>query len=133
MTEITPRILLIIDPQADTHPCIEQWAVFAERSGGSIELYTCDEQPGVPDKWSASLNSHEYRGVLREQRLQMLEELARPLRSRGLRVSTCSEWHAPLEEGVARHLSVNRADVVVYDGSLANRLAASRAGGAAAA
>jgi len=114
---MSSRILLIIDPQADTHPCIEHWAGFVARTGGELELYTCDAQPGVPEPWSTALNSHEYHGLLRERRQQMLEELARPLRARGLQVSTCSEWHAPLEEGVLRHLLESRPDLVIYDGA----------------
>lgn len=123
MTDMAPRILLVIDPRADTHPCIEQWVPFLERSGGALELYTCDEQPGIPEEWVASLNSREYRGLLREQRLQLLEELARPLRARGLRVSTCSEWHSPPEERVARHVLETQPDILVYDGALVKALA----------
>jgi universal stress protein E len=52
---------------------------------------------------------------MRERNLQELEYLARPLRERGLEVTTVAEWHPPLEEGIGHHVIRTNPDLVIKE------------------
>ena len=113
--DVIENILVVVDPTAGSHPSIEKAARLASAFGSSIELYICDVEQGVPESWAAGSTLAQYRGFMRERRIQMLEELAAPLRALGLHVNTASEWHFPLERGVVEHAIRARADLVVKD------------------
>jgi nucleotide-binding universal stress UspA family protein len=113
--DVIERILVVVDPTAVSHPCIEKAARLAGAFGSSIELYICDVDQDVPESWAGGSTLAQYRGLIRERRIQMLEELAAPLRARGIHVSTESEWHSPLEQGVVEHAIRTRAGLVVKD------------------
>lgn len=119
MTSVAPRrILVVIDPASAQHPGLEQATRLATAGRDTIEIYVCDTAPSLPSDWIGALNEHECRALLQEQRLEALEALAQPLRERGFKVVTCSEWHAPLEEGVLRHMRQHPADLVIYSDML---------------
>jgi universal stress protein E len=102
------RVLVVVDPTAATHPCIDKATRIALHCGAEIELYVCDtgqDGPGVSAARQARLDQHRH----------ALEQLARPLRAQGLTVETCSEWNAPLELGVGLHVIRTQPDLVVKD------------------
>ena len=104
------KILVVIDPAAVTHPCLEKAARLATGFGSTLELFICDDTPRVPETWA-----EEARVRLRGRRLSMLEALASPLRAAGLRVEIDSRWHVPREEGIVAHAIRSRPDLVVKD------------------
>jgi len=99
-------ILVVVDPTASLHPCVDKAARIAQASGAALELYICDAE------------SDDHRAV-REQRraglLSALERLAEPLRARGLVVNTECERRVPLEHGIARRILSTQPDLVVKD------------------
>jgi hypothetical protein len=109
------RILIVVDPELSDHPCIDRGAELAQRMDATLELYTCDVDAGIPEGWVGAMNALQYGSTVREQRLQFLEQLAEPLRSRGLSVSTHSDWYPSLESGVLRHIVATKPAVVLDD------------------
>jgi len=103
------NILVVVDPTATSHPCIDKAARIAQGFGSTLDLFICDVEQGGG---SAFL---EYRKNLRERRLETLEALAEPLRARVIHVKTESQWHVPLEQGVVEHAIRTRVDLVVKD------------------
>ncbi len=113
--DVIQKILVVVDPTSVWHPCIEKAARLAASFGSTVELYVCDVAPNVPPSWAGGSTVAQYRGVMRERRLAMLEDLAAPLRRQGIQVVTETEWRAPLEEGVVVHAIRTQADLVVKD------------------
>jgi universal stress protein E len=109
------KILVVVDPTALRHPCIEKATRLAAGFGSTVELYVCDVDQSVPESWAGGSTLAQYRSVLRERRLGMLEELAAPMRADGIHVIVESEWHAPLEDAVIRRAIHTRADLVIKD------------------
>jgi hypothetical protein len=112
------KILIIVDPRSQVHPDLVQGVEIARHECAEIELFACNDQPGVPEEWVGSLNTHEYRVVLRESTMEALEQLARPIREQGLVVTTACAWHPRREEGIFRHIQEGDADLLAYGGSL---------------
>ena len=108
-------ILIVIDPERLDHPALEQGVEFAQRLDAALELYTCDVGEGVPERWAGSLSVQQFRSMVHEQRQQLLEQLAQPLRSRGVRVRTHSDWYPSLEQGVLRRIVAIKPGMVIED------------------
>lgn len=108
-------ILVVVDPTRREHPCIEKAARIAAGFGCTIELFVCEAEQDIPESWAGGATTAQYRGVMRERRIAGLEELAGPVRARGVSATTASEWHPALEEAVARHAIQMKADLVVKD------------------
>ncbi|HTU67585.1 MAG TPA: universal stress protein [Steroidobacteraceae bacterium] len=100
------RILVVVDPTATVHPCVEKAARIATGIGATLELFVCDVL-------------QEGDGAARAQREErahaQLQALAAPLRGRGLVVECRCEWHAPLEQGIGLRVLRSGADFVVKD------------------
>jgi universal stress protein E len=100
------RILVVVDPTADTHPCVEKAARLALGCGATLELFVCDVHQE---------NDAAERTAREDRALGMLQQLARDLRPRGLEVDCRCEWHAPLEIGIGLRAIRTNADLVVKD------------------
>lgn len=109
------RILVVVDPAARTHPALEKAARLAANCGGSLELCLFDEAQSPPESWAGGSRGNEYRELMRRRYLEELELLASPLRSRGIAVTTVSEWHAPHYEGIGHHVIRTMPDLVVKE------------------
>ena len=57
----------------------------------------------------------QYQTLVREERQQWLEELALPLRSKGLRVSTHSDWHPNVEQAVLSRIVATKPSAVLEE------------------
>lgn len=86
------NILVVVDPTATSHPCVDKAARIAQGFGSTLELFIGDVEQGGGSTFL------DYRKNLRERRLATLETLAAPLRARGIHVRTESQWHVPLEQ-----------------------------------
>jgi universal stress protein E len=109
------KILAVIDPTAIRQPCVEKAARLAAAFGSLLELYICDTEQNIPQSWAGGTTLAQYRGVLRERRLAMLEALAAPLREHGIHVITETQWSAPLARSIVEHAIRSQADLVVKD------------------
>ena len=106
------RILVVVDPTANSHPCIDKAARVALSCHSKLELYICDvdqdAEPEIPDRGLAQAVRHD-------ELLEKLDSLAMPLRARGLEVNVTCERHAPVEQGIGYHVLRTRPDLVVKD------------------
>ena len=109
------KILVVVDPNAGTHPCIEKAARLAARLGSAIELFICDAGESPPESWAGTSKHAEYRELRRQQFAETLVELAAPLRARGLIVTTACEQHTPLEQGIGEYVIRTKPDLVIKD------------------
>ena len=81
-------ILVVVDPTADEHPVVERAAWLAEASSAALELFICDYDADIDAGQTSAVwvkqteNARDHLvGILRKK----LEELAAPLKARGLR------------------------------------------------
>jgi universal stress protein E len=112
---VIQKILVVIDPTAIAHACLEKAARLASACGASLELFICESDEDLPESWAGGTTLAQYRGIARERRIAQLAALAAPLRASGLSVNTSIEWHAPLAEGIVQHAIRSAADLVVKD------------------
>jgi len=103
------RVLAVVDLRATAHPAAEKAARLAAAYGATLELYACEDCDSVPESWAGGSTLAQYRAVVRERRIASLEEIATPLRARGLDVSTTYEGRQPTAEVLVTHAI--RADV----------------------
>src|SRR3954470_2446995 len=88
------KVLVIIDSSPRAHPSIEKAARLALAFGSTLELFSCRVEADLPESWAGGTTLAAYRGVVRERQIGTLEDLAAPLRARGLTVTTecvCTE------------------------------------------
>lgn len=109
------KIMVVIDPRAVSHPCIDKAARIALAFGSSIELFCCAPPVDLPETWAGGTTLEAYRGVLRERQVGALEALAKPLRARGLTVTTDCACTARVADVLVEHAIRARADLVVKD------------------
>jgi len=97
---------------------VEKAAWVAAAAGARIRLFSCSHDPRLtarlflsPDSLSAARADE-----LRRRRAR-LEDLAGPLRERGLEVDVEVAWDAPLHAGILAEVSLSRPGLVVKEAS----------------
>lgn len=110
------KILVVVDPTATEHPCIDAAAWLAESVSADLELFICDYDSSISgDRTStANLEQPAREGLLRTFK-RRLEDLAGPLRSRGLKVDVDVAWDHPLVDGIVRKVVASAPWMVVKD------------------
>jgi universal stress protein E len=109
------RILVAIkDPRAVSHPSVGKAVAIAAALDAQVQLFhaidaTLYAGPGVAD--GLPLPQIEQRQ--KEINLQLLEVIARPLRRKGLSVTTAVEWDFPLHEAIIRAAAHFDATLIV--------------------
>jgi len=110
------QIMCVIDPTTDAQPAMVRAAWLAGKTGAELELFICYyneylsgerlfDSPSLEKARDDIINGHR----------KGLEEMAEPLRGRGLVVRTTAVWDHPLHEGIVRHAAATGADVVFKD------------------
>jgi universal stress protein E len=99
------RILVVVDPDAVEHPAIERAGRIAAGTGAKLELFVCIVEADDADS----------RAIRRRGLIDFLDELAAPLRARGLAVALSCEWGASFEHGIGLHVVRTKPDLVVKD------------------
>ncbi|MEO8313862.1 MAG: universal stress protein [Pseudomonadota bacterium] len=110
--KLLDRILVVVDPAAAAHPCIDK-AMHMAPTGSTVELYARDAELNLSESWAGESRVAEYKEIQRQRQLQELERLAAPLRLAGLRVETTCERGRPLEDGIRQHIIRTRPDLVI--------------------
>lgn len=110
------KILAIVDPASAEQPAVDRAAYFAERLSADLELFICyydsDIAAGrVSTLWIEKPAREQLMSVLEKK----LEELAAPLRARGLNVKVDLAWDHPLDEGILRKILSSKPWMVVKD------------------
>jgi universal stress protein E len=114
----TKQILVVVDPTTnEEQPVIERAAWLAKRTGAALELFACDYDANidagvVATVWIPNAGAREQL-LLRHRR--KLEELAVPLRERGLRVTVNVAWDFPLAEAIIKRAAAERPWLVAKD------------------
>jgi universal stress protein E len=97
------KVLVVVDPMTqESQPVIARAAWLAEAFGASLELFACDYDAAVDggpvsSVWIPEPGTREHI-LLRHRRT--LDELAKPLRARGLAVTVDAAWDYPLGDAI---------------------------------
>lgn len=117
------KILVIVNPAAYRHPCVEKAARIAAHAGGAIELFACEVESNLPNSWvSGDKSLQAYKQLLRKRRLDDVEQMAESVRVDGLQVSVTAEWHTMSEPGILQHVVKSKPDLIIKDASLRGTL-----------
>jgi universal stress protein E len=111
------RILVAVkDPRARTHPAIAKAAQLAHALDAEVCLFHAIPEPVYLDVETVSgrsLPELEQRATTAHR--QRLERLAKPLRHRGIKVTTSVEWDYPSHEAVIRAATHFGADLIMAE------------------
>jgi universal stress protein E len=108
-------ILVVIDLAAGSHqPALERAAWLADQAGARLELFACDFDPDLDDRRVTKAESGPREQLLLRRRTQ-LEELAAPLRERGLKVSVDVVWDHPFEHAIVKKSAAHDYWLVAKD------------------
>ena len=108
------NILVIVDPTAEEHPAVQKAALLAQKLDARLELYVCDTRAAREARIAAHARSGAKEPFVVDLK-SVLEELARPLRDRGLDVATEVECADPLHVGLLDRARRTTADLIVKD------------------
>jgi universal stress protein E len=109
------RILVVIDPTASFHPCLERAAWLARCTKASVELFISDHAPHLEDARSASASAADARAAAVDRHRARLEQLAEPLRAEGSSVAIDVRSDYPLHDSIVRKAHESGADLVLKD------------------
>lgn len=108
------NILVIVDPTAGKHPAVDKAALLAQKLGARLELYICDTKASREMRLAAQGGKRTDQPLLVNLKA-MLEDLARPIRARGVDVTTEVECADPLHAALIDRARRTTADLVVKD------------------
>ena len=110
------RIVVVLDPTAESQPTLAKAARLAAASTASLELFVCDYEPALANpRFFASDRLRVLREEFLARHKAMLEQHAAPLRARGLIVTTEVRWDAAVYQGVVARVRESAPDLVVKD------------------
>lgn len=110
------KILVVIDPTVSEQPALSRAAQVAENCGGELHLLVCYYNEYLSgDRLFDSPSLEKARAEVIGAQQKRLEDLAAPLRERGIAVSTAATWDHPLYAGIVRHATDCKADIVFKD------------------
>jgi universal stress protein E len=115
--QIFRRILVAIkEPGAKSQVVLGKAAQLARSSGAALELFHDLDIPLFVD--ATGTDPVSFRNEARELRArsrEQLENLAKPLRKRGLKVTTTAVWDYPAYEAIVRRAVATKADLIVAE------------------
>lgn len=113
-------ILVVIDLAAGAHqPALERAAWLAKQANARVELFACDYDPDLDFRHVAVVRSGNSgpRERLLLHRQDQLEDLAAPLRARGLTVGVDVVWDHPFDRAIVKKAAAHDYWLVVKDTS----------------
>lgn len=108
------NILVIVDPTAEQHSAAEKGALLAQQLGARLELYVCDTKASRDVRIAAHADKAADRPFPVNLKA-FLENLARPMRERGLDVTTEVEEADPLHAALIDRACRTTAGLVIKD------------------
>jgi len=108
------NILVIVDPTTGKHPAVDKAALLAQKLGARLELYICDTKASREVRMAAQGAKRADEPFLVNLKA-LLEDLARPLRARGVDVTTEVECADPLHVALIDRARRTTADLVMKD------------------
>jgi universal stress protein E len=107
-------ILVIVDPTAQQHPAVAKGALLAQHLGARLELYVCDTKASREARLAAHASKRADQPFLMNLKA-LVEQLAQPLRERGLDVTTEADCADPLHVALIDRARRTMAGLVVKD------------------
>lgn len=108
------NILVIVDPTAERHAAVEKGAFLAQKLGARLELYVCDTKASREVRLAAQAAKRADQPFVVNLKA-FLEDLAQPIRERGVDVTTEIECADPLHVALLDRAHRTIADLVVKD------------------
>jgi universal stress protein E len=108
------NILVIVDPTVAEHPSLVKAQQLALAAQARLELFICDTRASREERLLAQ-RAVDPKRLLDVNLKPMLEQLARPLRDRGLDVTTECGFSENLADGLADRIRQTRADLIIKD------------------
>jgi universal stress protein E len=108
------NILIIVDPTAERHPAVVKGALLAEKFGARLELFGCETKASKEMRLAAHTRKNTGEPFMMNLKA-ILEELAAPLRTHGLDVTTETECADPLHMALMDRATRTSAELVVKD------------------
>lgn len=108
------KILVIVDPTVRQHPAVSKAALLAQKLDARLELFVCDTKASREARMAEHAREHPDRPFVVNLK-PMLEDLAAPLRARGLDVTTETECADPLHIALVDRVRRTTAELVVKD------------------
>jgi universal stress protein E len=108
------NILVIVDPTASVHPAVEKATHLAEKFKARLELFACETKAS----WDVRLAAHARASAKTpfiSNLKAVLDQLAAPLRVRGLDVTTETTSADPLHLALIDRVKRTSAELVVKD------------------
>ncbi len=114
--QVISKILVVIDPTAEDQPALARAAWVAETCGAELHLLVCYYNEYLSgDRLFDSPSLAKARAEVIAAQEKHLQELAKPIAKRGIRVTTAAVWDHPLYEGIVRHAVEQDAHLVFKD------------------
>jgi len=118
------RILVVIEPEAESQPALERARQLARFAEAELELFIADYSTYLEDGYYFDpVRARELRLEHGKNNLKSLEELAQPLRENGLEVSCATAWGNPTYEEIIRRVDELKPDLVIKSTRHHERLA----------
>ncbi|MEL7186940.1 MAG: universal stress protein, partial [Pseudomonadota bacterium] len=115
MDDIT-KILAVIDPTSTEQPALGRAVWLAERVGADLEILVCYYNEYLSgERLFDSPSLQKARKEVIEAQQNHLEDVAEPIRKKGIKVTTTAVWDHPLYEGIVRRAIESNADIVFKD------------------
>jgi universal stress protein E len=112
--DLLNSILVIVDPTAQQHPAIDKAALLAQKLGARLELYVCETKASRDVRMAGHAAGAPDRPLLVNLKA-LLENLARPIRERGVDVTTEVDCADPLHVALIDRARRTTAGLVVKD------------------
>ena len=110
------KILVDVDPTADTHPAVERAIWLAKAYGADLELFICEYDPYLAgDRFSDSTGLQKARDSLLKERRNRLEKLAATAEDAGVSATVDVVWDHPIDEAIIRKVHSSQPLMVVKD------------------
>lgn len=109
------RVVAIVEPESERQPSIERLTVLARSFDFEVLLVACDySQYLVEGYYFSEAELPALRKEYLDERKELLESLAEPLREAGMTVSTQAIWSHPSYKGVVGVIDEFQPDLVIH-------------------
>lgn len=115
MVEEIKKVLAVVEPESETQPAIDRLAHLARLIEFDVRLIACDySQYLVEGYYFSEAELPALREQYLDERKELLEELAQPLRDGGLEVSTEAVWSHPSYKAIVEIVEDYQPDLVIH-------------------
>ncbi len=118
------RILVIIEPGADSQPALDKAVQLAKYAEAELELMISDFNAYLEDGYYFDpVQAQKMRYEHGEQHIKELEAMAAPLREHGLEVTVSTAWGNPPYEEIVTRVKDSKPSLVIKSTQHHNKLA----------